>query len=285
HAVQRGGAVGGDRLALALRRPRDGLVGTAEEDRCLLERPLPRARLGAGRPLGEPARPNEEPGDVGRHRLPAAGRLLEAPIEGTEQRRDALLRLRGRAGDARARAHAAFEARVAGRPALRGRRLEAVGGAGVGDAVAALGQVARTCRRAAHGGALRVGRAGCVVAGAGLGEVTLAGRRATLDAGGPEGIGRAGGAGAGARRGDVAGLRGVTWTRRRTADVRALRVGRARRVLARAELGDVARPRNRPAFDGRGRELVLGAVGAVAGAELAHVAHARCGAALGARPL
>src|SRR5439155_4187415 len=91
--------------------------------------------------------------------------------------------------------------------ALRGRRLEAVGGAGVGDAVAVLGEVAWTRGRAAHGGALRVGRAGRVVAGAGLGEVTIARRGATLDAGGPEGIGRTGGACAGARLGDVAGTR------------------------------------------------------------------------------
>src|SRR5438067_2043099 len=135
-------------------------------------------------------------------------------------------------------------------------------------------------RAADGGGGLQaIRRAGRARAGAGLGDVAGTRGRPALVAARPQRVERADIGHA------VAALRGVTWTRRRTADVRALRVGRARRVLARAELGDVARPRNRPAFDGRGRELVLGAVGAVAGAELAHVAHARCGAALGARPL
>ena len=74
----------------------------------------------------------------------------------------------------------------------RGGRLEGVGGAVVGDAVAGLGDVADAGRAAADGRALGVGGAGGAHAVAGLGDVADAGRRAAGGADGLDGVGRAG---------------------------------------------------------------------------------------------
>src|SRR5439155_7823433 len=276
HAVQRLGAIGGDRLALALLGSRERLVGAPEEDRRLLERLLPRASLGTDHALGEPAGLGEERTHAGRHRLTEAGRLLQAPVEGAEERVGARLRLCARAGGSRAGARAAHEARVGVRRALGGGRLQRVGRAGVGDAVAALRLIARTGGGPAHGGALHIAGARRAAAGAELGQVALAGGRPALDARGTEAVGRTGGAGPGARHGGVAG------TRRRPAlgAARLERVGRARGTLSGAVLGDVACAERRAA-DGRGGlQPIRGTRGARAGAGLGVVARAGGGPAL-----
>src|SRR5207249_3398434 len=111
-------------------------------------------------------------------------------------------------------------------------------------------------------------------AGADLRHVAVSGRRTALGAGRLEHV-------RGAVVGDaVAALGDVAVARGRTADCRALRVGRAGGARAGAELGGVAGPGRGTAFDRRRLEGVGGARGARAGAELGGVTRARGAAAL-----
>src|SRR5204862_423490 len=114
-------------------------------------------------------------------------------------------------------------ARAGGGAALGRRRLEDVGGAVVGDAVAALRRVAGARRWAAHRRALHIRRTGDTRPRARLGQVTHARRRPTHRARGLLGVGRA------ARARAVAALGRVAGARRRPAH----RARVARRVLAR----------------------------------------------------
>src|SRR5205823_14349924 len=125
-------------------------------------------------------------GAVGRDRRPGTRGRVEAPVEGGEGPRDARLGRHVRTGDAPAGARPAVEARVALGAALRSRRLQAVGGTRVVDAVAALGHVARPRGGAADGRALRVGRTAGAAARAAIGHVALACRWPAGGAGGPD---------------------------------------------------------------------------------------------------
>src|SRR5204863_5175589 len=255
---------------LPLRRPGDGLVRAAEERRGLLERALPCARVGADGLLGERPGAGEERADVRRDRLPETRRLVEAPVEGAEEPRDARLGRHVRTGDAPAGARPAVEARVALGAALRGRRLQAVGGTRVVDAVAALGHVAGSRGGAADGRALRVGRTAGAAARAEIGHVALACRWAAGDACGLESVGGTHGARARAGLGDVA------WTGGGAAldATRLERISGAGGALSGADLGDVARPGRRPALGGRRLQAIGRAVDAVSAARVRLVARA-----------
>src|SRR5205823_3764027 len=177
-------------------------------------------------------------------------------------------------------------------------RLEHVRGAVVGDAVAALGDVAVAGGRTADCRALHIGGTRGLRARAELGHVAGARGRAALGGRRLEGVGGAGGAGAGAelrliagaRRGTaldgrcleavgravvgdaVAALGHVAAARGGAADRRALRVGRTEAARPGAELGGVAGSGRGTAFGRRRLEGVGGASGARAGAELGDVA-------------
>src|SRR5439155_1403809 len=123
---------------------------------------------------------------------------------------------------------------ASGCPARGSGSGEVVGGAGVGDAVAALRHVAEARCRPAHGGALRVRRTARARPGTLLRDVADAGRGATRGAGRDEAVG-------GTVVADpVAALRHVADTCGRAADGRALRIGRARCARPGAGLLDVA---------------------------------------------
>src|SRR5207249_4857643 len=142
----------------------------------------------------------------------------------------------GRAGRIRAGAglgHVALAGRGA---ALRAGRDEGVGRAVVGDAVAAVRHVAVARRRAAYAGALLIGGARGVGAGAELRDVARAGRGPALGGRRLEGVRRAGSARARAELGLIAGT-----CRGPALHAGGLeRVGRAVVGDAVAALGDVA---------------------------------------------
>src|SRR5439155_232868 len=182
----------------------------------------------------------------------------------------------------------------AGRDTTHGaRRLEHVRRAVIVRPVAALGDVARTGRRAADARPLHVGRASGGRAGARLGDVAGAGGGAALGSRHLEGVARArvvrpvadlgdvtraaGGAtdraggleavgGAGVVRA-IAALLGVAGAGGRAADAGLLLVAGAGRHRPAADLGHVARARGRTALGARSLEAVYGTrvVRAVAG--------------------
>src|SRR5206468_12902618 len=126
-----------------------------------------------------------------------------------------------------------------------------------------------TGRRAADVGLLHVGRARAAGTGAELRRVADAGRGATHGAAGLEAID-----GARVVR-PVAPLLQVARTGGQAADAGSLRVGRARRPGAGAELGRVTGAGRRTAGGGRGLEAVRRAVVVRPVAPLLHVARAR----------
>src|SRR5581483_310864 len=216
---------------------------------------------------------------VARARL---GDVARACRRAADERAGRALERVGRAGRAGAGAVLGDVAVAGGRPALRSGADEDVGRAVVGDAVAAFGDVAGSGRRTADAGALRVGRAGGVRPRAVLRRVACArgrtaDRRARLErvgrarrVGSVAGLGDVADAGRGAAlgsRGDedvrgagvghtVARLRDVAAPGRRTADRRALRVGRAIDSGPRAVLRRVTRAGRRTADRRRRCELV-----------------------------
>src|SRR5206468_2193182 len=125
-------------------------------------------------------------------------------------------------------------------------------------------------------GALEIGGAVGVGAGAILRRIARAGGRPALDGRGHENVGRT----VVAR--PVTALGYVTDRRGRTAFSRALRIRRTGGVRARARLGDVAGAGARPALEERARDAVGRAVVAHPVAALGDVAVARCRAADGA---
>src|SRR5439155_225545 len=142
---------------------------------------------------------------------------------------------------------------------------EAVGGTGVADAVAALRHVADAGRRPADRRALRVRGTARARPGTLLGNVADAGGRATRGARGDEAVG-------GTVVADpVAALHHVADTCGRTADGRALRIGRARRARPGAGLLDVAGAGG-GAADGAGRLDGAGRGATVAVCQVAVVA-------------
>src|SRR5439155_400750 len=224
--------------------------------------------LGIGRARG--ARPGAELGDVAdtgriaardRRGLEGVGRTVVVravaalgDVAGARRRPadTRLLHVRG-AGRVGAGAGLGHVAR-AGRRTTRGAcGLEPIGRTGVVAPVAALDDVARPRRRAADAGLLRIRGAGRVGAGAALGDVADACRRATLGARGLEAVRRA------RVVRPVAALGDVARTRRRTADVAVLlHVGGAGDVGAVARLGDVAGPRGGAADRAGGLDAVGG---------------------------
>ena len=167
----------------------------------------------------------------------------------------------GRAGGARSRARVGRVAHADRRSADGGGGLERIGGARVVRAVAALLDVTRTGHEATDARPLRVWRAGGARAGAELGRVAGAGRRAARGRRRLEGVGRA------VVVRPVAALDRVAGSGRRTADTGLLLVAGARRHRAAADLGHVARARGRTALGARSLEAVYGTrvVRAVAG--------------------
>src|SRR5205823_4158955 len=131
-----------------------------------------------------------------------------------------------------------------GRPTRGAAGGEGVGGAGVADAVAALGHVAQAGRGPADGGALRVRGTGRARPGALLRDIADAGGRATGRTARDEAVRRA------AVADPVAALGQVADTSRGPADGRALGVVRARGARPRARLLDVADAGRGPAHGG-----------------------------------
>src|SRR5439155_605178 len=135
-------------------------------------------------PLVDVARAGRRPADV--------GRLLHVRGAGGGGAGARLRRIAHAGGggtrDVGARAGLRRVTHAGGRPADRAGGLEAVRGAGVVRAVAALLGVARTGRRAADVGLLHVGRARAAGTGADLRRVADAGRGATHGAAGREAI-------------------------------------------------------------------------------------------------
>src|SRR5439155_1131038 len=158
------------------------------------------------------------------------------------------------------------------RAAHGARRRERIRGAGVGDAVAALGDVARPGRRPAHGRALQIGRARGGGTRAVLRGIAPARGGAADRARGREGVGRAGVADT------VAALGEVARAGRRPADGRALGVGGAEGARTGAGLGHVAPAGRGTAHDPRGYHGVRRAGVGDAVARLGDVAPARGGA-------
>src|SRR5438094_172015 len=196
-------------------------------------------------PLVDVARAGRRPADVGR-----------------------LLHVRG-AGGVGAGARLRRIADAGGGATLGARGLEPIRRARVVRAVAALVGVAWARCRAADVDLLRIVGAAGTRAGAGLRRVTDAGRRATLDARGLEAVDRARIVRA------VAPLLHVARTGGQAADAGSLRVGRARRPGAGAELGRVTGAGRRTAGGGRGLEAVRRAVIVRPVAALLHVARTR----------
>src|SRR5205823_5064417 len=158
-------------------------------------------------------------------------------------------------------------------PTRRAGGGEGVGGTVVGDAVAALVDVADVGRGAADGRALRVCGTGCARPVAVLFEVADARRGSTRGAGGDEGVGRTVVADA------VTALVYVTDARRGPADGRALGVRGTDRTRPVAVLFEVAgagcgTTGGAGRLEPVGRTVVPDAVAA-----LRHVANARCGPA------
>src|SRR5439155_1343642 len=155
-----------------------------------------------------------------------------------------------------------------GRPTRVAGGGEGVGGAGVADAVAALGRVAQAGRGPADGGALRVRGTRRARPGARLRDVADAGGRATHGAGGDEAVGGT------VVAYPVAALRHVAEAGPGPAHGGALGVVRARGARTRARLLDVADARRGTADRARGLDGARGGA-AVPARDVAVVARLR----------
>src|SRR5205823_2868978 len=143
----------------------------------------------AGRRATDGAAGNEAVGGTGVADPVAALRHVAEAGRGPADRRAlGVVRARG----ARPGAGLRDVADASGCPAHGAGGGEVVGGAGVGDAVAALRHVAEAGRRSAHGGALRVRGTARARPGTLLRDVADAGCAATRDAGGDEAVGGTG---------------------------------------------------------------------------------------------
>src|SRR5439155_1459890 len=259
---------GGERQVLPADGPGDRSACLAEQRSRLAEQRSLACRRRAVGLDDQGARPDEEPLDGGRQRLPVTRTLVEIPVERAEDGRGGLERVRravvgdtvaalghvtvagyrpadrrallvGGARGARIRARLRDVTHAGGGPALEAGGLQDVGRAAVAHPVAQLRDVAAAGRRPADPGVLAVGGAACVTAGARLGRVARPGCRPA--------------------------------PRRRGLE----RGGRARAVAARTELGLVAWADGPAAFERRGLEPIGGAAAARAGAEFRHVAGTR----------
>src|SRR5439155_393495 len=216
----------------------------------------------AGRRATDGAAGNEAVGGTGVADPVAALRHVAEAGRGPADRRAlGVVRARG----ARPGAGLRDVADASGCPAHGAGGGEVVGGAGVGDAVAALRHVAEAGRRSAHGGALRVRGTARARPGTLLRDVADAGCAATRDAGGDEAVGGTGVADA------VAALRHVADAGRGPADRHALGVVRACRARPAAGLRDVAGAGG-GAADGAGRLDGAGRGATVAVCQVAVVA-------------
>ena len=233
--------------------------GPGDRSACLAEQ---RSRLAEQRSLAcrrravglddQGARPDEEPLDGGRQRLPVTRTLVEIPVERAEDGREADPGCGGRAIAAGPGAEGRQGARVVVDAARRTGGLERVGRAGNGLTVARLGGVARSGRAAANraGGLHRIDRARGRPSAAMLRRVARPRSEAANSRCGLERVRRA-------VVGDtVAALGHVTVAGCRPADRRALLVGGARGTRTRARLRDVTHAGGGPALEAGGLQDV-----------------------------